>query len=285
MENKTKKSDFKYLDGASVDEELKCLICYEPFDSPVCNDQCGHTFCFDCVNEWLKNSSSCPTCRRRVTKRSFHPVTTRAVLNQLLRLRVKCTLCEQTDIDNRKQHLEICPKQMVKCISADLHCQWEGYREGLNQHLEKCRLSEMRPVIDHLKKEIRTIEENQSEQQHFIQAFINNGHILSSNCTANPCRLKQSDTDHEAKVMRCSLCGIRNQLRHIALHSCETLKCICTLCFDKYNEQPVRINRKRRRSSSNESSSGYVNYNRWLPRTLSRSRSRSSSRSPSTSPR
>jgi hypothetical protein len=75
-------ANFEYLDDQLIDEELKCAICYRPLYSPVCNSQCGHTFCRECVQIWQQNSSICPTCRQNVNIKSYRPVTTRVVLNK-----------------------------------------------------------------------------------------------------------------------------------------------------------------------------------------------------------
>jgi hypothetical protein len=143
-------TNFEYIGGDSIDEDLKCTICFRPFYFPVCNPQCRHTCCEKCVKKWHKNSSACPTCRQRVHLKDYTPVTTRAVLNQLSRLHVKCNLCEQSNIDDRYKHMKIYPKQIIKCTCADIYCLWKGKREDLHIHSEKDSFQKIRPIINQL---------------------------------------------------------------------------------------------------------------------------------------
>ena len=48
-----------------------CLICTELFDGTqdVSAVQCGHTFHDKCLEEWLRQSLTCPQCRERVDRR------------------------------------------------------------------------------------------------------------------------------------------------------------------------------------------------------------------------
>ncbi|CAG2117681.1 unnamed protein product [Medioppia subpectinata] len=50
-------------------KELKCGICLDVVSEAV-DTQCRHTFCYQCLNQWLCGSSGgqmCPQCRRRLT--------------------------------------------------------------------------------------------------------------------------------------------------------------------------------------------------------------------------
>jgi len=254
MEDDMKKSNFEYLNGDSIDEELKCAICFRPFDFPVCNPQCGHTFCQECIKTWHKNSSICPTCRQRAYIKSYTPVKTRAVLNQLSRLHFKCNLCQQMNIEDRNKHLEICPKQVIKCPSADIQCQWKGKREDFPIHLETCPFQQIRPIINQLIEEIKTIKETQHEQQRFIQAFINNGYTLSYLCPTSHCRFNRPLIDNKPYLMSCSLCNQETDSKKKGLHSCITNNCICKLCLDKHTQQKSRRIPEKRKLSSDEES-------------------------------
>jgi hypothetical protein len=270
MEDHIKKSNFEYLNGDSVDDELKCSICFQAFCSPVCNPQCGHTFCQQCIKTWHKNSSICPTCRQRAYIKNYAPVQTRAVLNQLSRLLIKCNLCQQINIEDRDKHLEICPKQIIQCTSADIHCQWKGKREDFLTHLEICSFQQIRPIINQLIEEIKIIKETQHEQQRFIQAFINNGYTLSRLCSTGYCHFTRPPIDDKLYVMSCSLCNKQIDSKTMGLHSCITNTCICKLCLDKHTpQQSLRLTRKRKLSLDEESNDDYDNGYACTPRSRS----------------
>jgi hypothetical protein len=128
---------YTYIDEDEIDPELKCMICNDPFQSPVNCIQCGQTFCQQCIDTWYKQQTSCPSCRKNGYL--FVPVITRIVINQLNRLLVQCSLCQQTNIERGQfyEHMTInCPKQIVTCTDK---CRWKGRRENWEKHLIKCR--------------------------------------------------------------------------------------------------------------------------------------------------
>ena len=40
-----------------------CSICADNIDEDLCATRCAHTFHFDCLNQWLLHSKTCPQCR------------------------------------------------------------------------------------------------------------------------------------------------------------------------------------------------------------------------------
>jgi len=50
-----------------VSEDLRCNICSSTFDEGICTRlPCDHCFHRNCVNIWLKESQSCPTCATKL---------------------------------------------------------------------------------------------------------------------------------------------------------------------------------------------------------------------------
>lgn len=124
------------MNDDEIDEELRCHICNDPFQYPVNCIRCGQTYCQNCIDRWYQQQTSCPFCRQNGYL--FVPVITRILLNQLDRLLVQCSQCQQMNIQRNHfiKHLSFdCPKEIVNCTNV---CPWEGCREDLQEHLITC---------------------------------------------------------------------------------------------------------------------------------------------------
>ncbi|KAM4051476.1 E3 ubiquitin-protein ligase RNF4 [Anomaloglossus baeobatrachus] len=59
---------------------ITCPICMESYSEIIqsgrliVSTKCGHIFCSQCLRDSLKNSSSCPTCRQKLTAKQYHPI-------------------------------------------------------------------------------------------------------------------------------------------------------------------------------------------------------------------
>jgi len=98
-----------------LEEELTCIICCGILREPVVT-HCGHTFCRDCVNRWIKTERSCPVCRKPCHKLSKPPV---LVTNLLGKLKIKCEhedrgCSEVMTLDRLHQHIAKCPFKQKK---------------------------------------------------------------------------------------------------------------------------------------------------------------------------
>lgn len=70
----------RYLDhlrnvSSAGSERRRCIICQEEKYEQGVLTSCGHTFCSACINQWLRQSSRCPTCKKILKKKDFHQIT------------------------------------------------------------------------------------------------------------------------------------------------------------------------------------------------------------------
>ncbi|XP_075565011.1 E3 ubiquitin-protein ligase RNF4 isoform X2 [Pelecanus crispus] len=59
---------------------ISCPICMDGYSEIVqsgrliVSTKCGHVFCSQCLRDSLRNANSCPTCRKKLTHRQYHPI-------------------------------------------------------------------------------------------------------------------------------------------------------------------------------------------------------------------
>ncbi|XP_048450457.1 RING finger protein 4 [Rhincodon typus] len=59
---------------------ISCPICMDGYTEIVqsgrliVSTKCGHVFCSQCIRDSLKNSHMCPTCRKKLNTRQYHPI-------------------------------------------------------------------------------------------------------------------------------------------------------------------------------------------------------------------
>jgi len=250
-------SNYEYMDENKIDDELKCVICQQPLQSPVSLSICNHTFCKDCIKTWLSRNQTCPICRQVITRHygrnnmqsfrtpTYLPINTRIVLNQLDRLLIRCLLCNETNIQrcHWNNHEKTCLKKTVSCPSADIKCTWEGSRDTLSIHLQKCPFQQVRPIIDELKNELTSIQTTQIQLKNsvnilerkvaFLLQFINNGNIMAQNRikSANESKYDTNDGSNRNFRFVCSICRKYIPRDQISLHACSG-DCICRSCVN-----------------------------------------------------
>ncbi|KAL0905228.1 hypothetical protein M5K25_027417 [Dendrobium thyrsiflorum] len=58
---------------AANESTLICAVCISTLNEPS-STTCGHVFCRGCIENAIKMQKKCPTCRKKLTKRSFHRI-------------------------------------------------------------------------------------------------------------------------------------------------------------------------------------------------------------------
>ena len=150
---------YEYVDEESINERLKCPICTMPFVEPAVTN-CKlkrHTFCRQCIKEWVKNNPSCPSCRDKLIVKDLKLVVEGYLLDSLNEIPVKCKFCGQTGLERGKfdEHKsKYCPKVITLCPLADVSCPWKGPLDQVDKHLNSCVFKPLSPLITQLKDEI-----------------------------------------------------------------------------------------------------------------------------------
>ncbi len=121
---------YEYISEDTINDDLKCIICTQPFESPVSLD-CKHTFCLSCIETWINQNSSCPICRHQFgTGYMLNKVVPGTLSNQLDCLLVRCIKCNKTDIKraNFKAHSKRCSKNRITRTSNLLRKRWSSIK-------------------------------------------------------------------------------------------------------------------------------------------------------------
>ncbi|TMS01790.1 E3 ubiquitin-protein ligase RNF4 [Larimichthys crocea] len=64
----------------SIPGMISCPVCLDSYSEIiesgrlVVSTKCGHVFCSQCLRDALTSSHTCPTCRKRLTHRQYHPL-------------------------------------------------------------------------------------------------------------------------------------------------------------------------------------------------------------------
>ncbi|CAF0773848.1 unnamed protein product [Adineta ricciae] len=208
----TTTNDYEYINETSIHEDLLCPLCTDPLVEPLCANQCGHTFCRECITETCRTMSKCPTCRHDLTLNDLHPVNLRPFLNQLNQLLVKCKLCSETNIQrgNFKEHAGKCSERQISCPAVDIQCDWVGRQDQVSNHVNNCSLMKVRPMINELNAQVK----QQADQIHFLYTILEK----VSKQNARACK----ELQYTARVVFCDICEQRLALNkgERALHFC-----------------------------------------------------------------
>ncbi|KAI1342240.1 SNF2 family N-terminal domain-containing protein [Xylariaceae sp. FL0016] len=79
-----------------------CIICYEEIELGILT-LCGHKFCKECLDFWLKSSHKCPACKKRLSPNMLHDITSK---KQKLRLH-EATTPDSVEHDSPRQNKKL----------------------------------------------------------------------------------------------------------------------------------------------------------------------------------
>ncbi|KAM8952363.1 ligand of Numb protein X 2-like [Pelodytes ibericus] len=95
-----------------VDDELVCHICLQPLLQPM-DTPCGHTYCFRCLKNFLKEKDFCPMDRKKLYFQDCHK-SSLLVRNLLDKLSVLCPF--MSDCKLVMQRCELEPHLRNRCL-------------------------------------------------------------------------------------------------------------------------------------------------------------------------
>ncbi|UJR13188.1 hypothetical protein I4U23_000210 [Adineta vaga] len=182
MSEISRMNHFEYMDEDSIDIELKCSICTNPFMDPGTIWSCDHTFCRTCIESMLRNNNKvCPICRDVITFFEFRKAT-RNLLNMLNRILMRCKYCNEINIERGDIHEHIdklCPKFIVYCSAGNNQCVWIGSRDKLKDHLSQCTTELKVSFLKHfvtVNNEIKQLQMKKeviiSQRQRLVSAIV-----------------------------------------------------------------------------------------------------------------
>ena len=129
-------SDDESLDPDFIDKSSKndiedyiCCICQLIPNPQICleEENCGHLFCYSCMNDWLKKSKNCPFCKSAISKRSIKDKN-KIVYRHLINLVI---LCQEENCDWKgiwKEYAEHLRKNHYKAVELKGNNSFELYK-------------------------------------------------------------------------------------------------------------------------------------------------------------
>ncbi|XP_052782148.1 dentin sialophosphoprotein-like isoform X2 [Mya arenaria] len=163
------------------DPDLVCCICQCVLDRAV-ECPCRHVFCQVCIERWLTNRHTCPTCRTRTKKQDLKPVLP-LVQNMLNRMLMICDnrmngCVEKIMLEHFDRHVSNCGFEMrtcrfTKCGRQLQRREIEAHETSSCDHREMLCTGEcglMVALSDQPSHNcVRALKENIDEKNHMIE--------------------------------------------------------------------------------------------------------------------
>ena len=128
------------------DPELICCICQCVLDNAK-ESPCRHVFCKVCIEQWLNDHNSCPTCRTWLSKRDLQnvlPLVQNMINKLVMYCDYRCNGCEQKLVlEIYDAHIQKCDFKLLQC--PNVGCNVSLLRKDLSQHVN--HICEFRQVI------------------------------------------------------------------------------------------------------------------------------------------
>jgi hypothetical protein len=129
-----------FTNKTGVSKHLMCIVCQDLFNDPK-RLNCGHTYCGDCLNEWIKSNKICPICRVKICQKNIgRDLIAFNIINDM---EVTC--------NNKGNHI------------LTLGCPWKSTLNNLVNHLKYC-CYEANKLPDYIKKRVDSTQKFESNE-------------------------------------------------------------------------------------------------------------------------
>lgn len=163
-----------------IDDEFLCSICTMVLENPM-QSPCEHTFCNDCIKEWLSVQATCPVDACELTFNEIKP-TPRYFRNMLAKVQIKCTFGKLHPI-----HHPIA--SIINVLFSEPNgCQAIVSLEEVQRHLSKCDFDPNAKVICHKECNIKIAilsEEVDRQKEEIAKLTEDLSRKLEQNLTLN----------------------------------------------------------------------------------------------------
>eukprot|EP00475_Leptophrys_vorax_P010209 TRINITY_DN16882_c0_g1_i1.p1 TRINITY_DN16882_c0_g1~~TRINITY_DN16882_c0_g1_i1.p1 ORF type:complete len:463 (-),score=120.96 TRINITY_DN16882_c0_g1_i1:48-1436(-) len=151
---------------AALDHDLVCVICANVMVDPTMVTSCQHSYCKECLDEWLQQQTQCPGCRTGIKE----TIPDRRAKKQISTLQVRCKnaeygcsatgelgtapstfwdkheplctvkTCEFCSVktNNLDAHLNICELAFVPCPFKKIGCDAKLKKDAIQKHVDGC---------------------------------------------------------------------------------------------------------------------------------------------------
>lgn len=221
----------------TIDNLLRCSICYEFFDVAMIVPECSHNYCSLCIRRSLSYEPQCPTCSLKVSPPSLK---TNRVLDELVKnfIKVRTKLLELATTDaqktsskddakkggetknkrssitnTRRRKAQSTPQNDSKSSSPDTKRQkLDGENESVSDPVEVTLNNEVQNPVSTAVLEVVLVDEeiNQQEQQQLEQQPM----IMDECKSENETPAQPPDAD----FAECPVCGDMIPHRKINSH-------------------------------------------------------------------
>ena len=119
----------------AADPNLSCAICLGVFRNPV-RTECGHVFCFGCLESWLSQKPQCPECRAPVSDAPRDHFAERLVANLKDVCMMRANGCDWTG-----RRGDMAAHLATECLAVTICCPGCGtelIRRDAKAHISRC---------------------------------------------------------------------------------------------------------------------------------------------------